>query len=317
MATDRSPDARKDGRSPASPQDQVLRNQACGQDVHGLGVRALIRELDGHQQIVRPRLRVMHLGDPVAVLVEGPGVEQLILRLVTVAAGVGVDQVLVGVRALRIVIAPPVPGVARDRVQVPPVFLDVLAMIALRAGQSEGTLLQYRILPVPQRQRQAQPLVDVGEPGQPVLAPPVGTGPRVVVRQVVPRVAVSAVVLPHRAPLSLADIRSPPVPLPGLQQPVLQAPEPRDPITFRTHHCSLVFSCALERRRSSQGPSKSVETASQSTAAAPGAARSRSRSIPIHFSTAPPRSISASAPVPNWTKAATPWAGAGRTGHRG
>jgi hypothetical protein len=59
---------------------------------------------------------------------------------------------------------------------------DVLAVIALRPGQPEGALLEGRIASVPQRQAQAEPLLDVAEPGQPVLAPPVGPGPGLVVR---------------------------------------------------------------------------------------------------------------------------------------
>src|SRR5438093_1184368 len=128
-------------------------------------------------------------------------------------------QDLVRERLLRIVETPPVPRVAGKGVQVPPVLLHVLAVVALRTGEPERPLLQDRVAPVPQRQAQAQPLVDVAEAGQPVLAPPVRAGPRVIVGQVIPRVAVGAVVLSDRAPLPLTDIWPPPVPLPGLQQP--------------------------------------------------------------------------------------------------
>ena len=218
-----------------------------GQHVDGFGLRAGVGDLDGHQQVIRAGLGVVHLGDPVPVVVERAGVEQLVLGLVPAPAGVDIDQVLVGERALRVVVAPPVPGVAGDGIQVPPVLLDVLAVVALRAGQPERALLQDRIPPVPQRQAQAQPLLDVTEPGQAVLAPPVGLGPGVVVRQVIPRVAVGAVVLPDRPPLPLAEIRSPPVPLAALAQPVLQPAEIIDPLTFRTHHHSLAVISAPSR----------------------------------------------------------------------
>jgi len=92
----------------------------------------------------------MHLGDPVPVLVERAGVEQLVLRLVAAPAGIGLDQVLIRERTLRVVVTPPVPGVAGNGVQVPPVLLDILAMITLRAGQPERALLQDRVPPVPQ-----------------------------------------------------------------------------------------------------------------------------------------------------------------------
>jgi hypothetical protein len=140
----------------------------------------------------------VHLGDPVPVAVERTGVQQFVLGLVAIPAGVGIDQVLVRERLLRIVVTPPVPRVAGQGVQVPPVLLDVLAVIALRAGQPERTFLQDRVAPVPQRQAQAQPLVDIAESGQAVLPPPVGPRSRVIVGQVIPCVAVGAVVLNTR-----------------------------------------------------------------------------------------------------------------------
>ena len=213
------------------------------QHVDGLGLRALIGELDGHQQVAWAGLGVAHLGDPVPVAVERAGVKQLVLGLITVPAGVGIDQVLIRKRALRIVVAPPVPGMTGDGVQVPPVLLHVLAVVALRASEPERPLLQDRVAPVPQRQGQAQPLLDVAEPGQPVLAPPVGTRPGVIMRQVVPCLTIRAVVLTHRPPLPLADVRPPLVPVAGLPEPVLQLAESRYPVTFGAHRAPFLRRC--------------------------------------------------------------------------
>src|SRR5271169_6891981 len=132
-------------------------------------------------------------------------------------------------------VTPTVPGMAGHSVEIPPIFLHVLAVVSLRAGQPERALLQDRVTAVPQRQAQAQPLLHVAEPGQAVLTPPVGARPSVIVRQVIPRLAVRAVVLPHRAPLALAYVRPPPVPFAGLPQSVFQPPEPSYPIPFSTH----------------------------------------------------------------------------------
>jgi hypothetical protein len=169
----------------------------------------------------RPVPTSQHAASPGAALPP-----HLVLELVPVAGGVDIVQVLVGERSLRAMVAPPVPGMTGHRVQVPSVLLDVLTVITLRVREAERPLLQDRVPPVPQRQGQPQPLLDVAEPGQPVLPPPVGPRPGVVVRQVVPRVAVGAVVLPDRALLPLADVRPPPVPVAGLQQPVSSRPNP-------------------------------------------------------------------------------------------
>ena len=137
---------------------------------------------------MRVGLRVVDLDDPVAVVVEDARVEQLELRVVLAPGGVLLDERLVGERGLRVVVAPPVPRVGRRRIEVPPVLLGVLAVVALVAGEPEDPLLQDRVAPVPEREPEAEALLDVGEAGEPVLSPPVGPRPGVIVRQVLPRV---------------------------------------------------------------------------------------------------------------------------------
>ena len=75
-------------------------------------------------------------------------------------------------------------------------------------------------LPVPERQRETQPLLEVGEAREPVLAPVVRARSRLVVGEVLPRVAVRAVVLADGAPLPLAEIRPP---LPPRRVPLASA----------------------------------------------------------------------------------------------
>ena len=59
-------------------------------------------------------------------------------------------------------------------VEVEVVLLDVLAVVALVAGEAEEPLLQDRVAAVPQRQREADALVAVADAGQAVLVPAVG-----------------------------------------------------------------------------------------------------------------------------------------------
>src|SRR5262249_7115507 len=76
-------------------------------------------------------------------------------------------------------------------------------------GEAEEPFLENRVDAVPQRQRQAEEPAVVTEPGQPVLAPAVDARARLVVAEVAPGVAKRAVVLAHRSPLALAQIRPP------------------------------------------------------------------------------------------------------------
>ena len=205
------------------------------QHVDRLGVRPGIGHTDRHQQVVRVALRVVDLDDPVAVVVEDAGVEQLVLGIELAATAVLRLELGVRERPLRVVVAPPVPRVARERVEIPPVLLGVLAVVALVAGEAVDALLEDRVAPVPERERQAQALLDVREPGEAVLAPAVGPRAGVVVRQVLPRRAVLAVVLPHRPPLPLREVRAPVVPVARLAQAVLEASEALDPLTLDAH----------------------------------------------------------------------------------
>src|SRR6266545_881129 len=185
------------------------------QDVDRLRGGSGVRDLDRHQQVRGIRLRVMHLDYPEPVVVEHTGVQELVLRVVLAASTVLGAQVVVREGVLGIVVAPPVPRMVRGGVEVPPVVLDVLTVVRLRTREAERPLLEERIAPVPQREAEAQALLAVAEPGQTVLAPSIGRGAGMVVRKIAPGLAVRAVVLTDRAPLTLAKVRTPERPVVG------------------------------------------------------------------------------------------------------
>jgi hypothetical protein len=64
--------------------------------------------------------------------------------------------------------------VGRSAVEVEVVLLHVFAVVALAVGQAEEALLEDRVLPVPEGDREAELLLVVGEPGQTVFPPAVG-----------------------------------------------------------------------------------------------------------------------------------------------
>ena len=250
--------------------------------MQGVGLGPRIRHPHRQQQVVRVALGVVGLDDPVAIVVEGAGVEQLVLRIELAAAGVLGDEVAVGERSLRIVVAPAVPGVAREGVEVPPVLLRILAVVALAAGQPEDPLLQDRVAAIPERESEAEPLLDVREAGQTVLAPAIGARAGVVVRQVVPGGAAGAVVLAHGAPLPLAQVGAPQVPVTRLPQTVLEPAEGLDPVALGAHGDGRRpprRSAMTRRSRSDAGPDR------------PSHPRSRSRSTrpPLEFPRATPQ----------------------------
>ena len=172
-------------------------------------LRAPVDHADPDQHLFRRRFGVLDEDVEVAVPVEDPGVEQLVLHLLAAAGAVHTDQVGVGEGILRVLVQHLQVGAGRGGVEVEVVLLHVLAVIALRVGQPEEPLLEDRVTPVPQREREAEPHPIVAEAGDAVLAPAVGPRAGVVVGKAVPGIAVRAVVLPDGAPLALAEIRSP------------------------------------------------------------------------------------------------------------
>ena len=123
-----------------------------------------------------------------------------------------VHELVVGERGLRIVITPLEQRVARQPLQVPPVLLDILAVVSLRAGEPEHPLLENRVVAVPERECEAELVANIRDPGHPVLVPPVGPRAGVIVRERVPGVATLRVVLANGAPGAFAQIRAPLVP---------------------------------------------------------------------------------------------------------
>src|SRR5262249_20363382 len=101
----------------------------------------------------------------------------------------------------------------RRAVEIVIELLDVFAVVAFVIGQAKEPFFEDRVMPVPQRQGQAKQQLIVAKTPNPVLAPAIGAAPRVVVREIIPCIAVFAVVFAHRAPLPFAEVWPPTPPL--------------------------------------------------------------------------------------------------------
>ena len=206
----------------------------------------------GHldEDVVGRGLGVLDEHVEIAILGEDPRVDQLVLELVAAAPAVRRHQVVVRKLALRILVERLQVGVRGRAVQVEPVVLGVLAVIAFAVRQPEHALLEDRIDAVPHGEREAQTLTLVADPRDPVLPPAIGARARLVVREVVPGVAAAAVVLAHGAPLALAEVGTP-------REPRLRFPSGSPPAdgALRSSCSSFVWDPRLNcgRRRMSAG----------------------------------------------------------------
>jgi hypothetical protein len=195
-------------RYTAPPRPRVAKPQRGKEvDRRRFGTAVVHRDLD--QDVLGGRFGVLHKHVEVAIVVEHAGVEELVFQLIARPPSVRLYQIQIRERVLRVLVEILHVRVSGSAIEIEVVLLDVLAVIAFRVGEAEQPLLQNWIALVPEREREAQPLLVVAQSGDAVFAPAIRARSRVVVREVVPGIAVLAVVLTHRAPLPLAEIRSP------------------------------------------------------------------------------------------------------------
>ncbi len=145
-----------------------------GQQVDGRRLRAAVLDRDLDEDVLRAGLRILDEDVEVAALGKDARVEQLVLGLLDRAPAVLLDQLPVRVFRVRVLVQVLHVRVRRRRVEVEPVLLDVLAVVALGVRQAEGPLLEDRVLPVPEREREADELVAVGDPAEAVFVPAIG-----------------------------------------------------------------------------------------------------------------------------------------------
>jgi hypothetical protein len=129
---------------------------------------------NSNEDVFRALLRVLHEHVKIPVVVEHACIEQLVLELFPRSSPVRFDQVPVAILPLRVLVEILHVRVGWRAVEVEVVLLDILAMVRLTVGEFEQALLQDRVPLVPQRQREAQPLLVIREARKTVLAPPVG-----------------------------------------------------------------------------------------------------------------------------------------------
>lgn len=102
----------------------------------------------------------------------------------------------------------------RRRIQIIIIFFNVFAVVALVIGQAEESLFEPIILAIPQTQREAELRLIVADSGDTILAPPIGPRHGLLVRKIIPAIAISAIILANRSLLTFAEVRPP-------QQPIL------------------------------------------------------------------------------------------------
>ena len=175
--------------------------------------RPAVGERQADEHVVRIGLGILRDDIEVASVVEDTRILDFEFRLQARAPRVPLDQLRIGKLRLRILVERPHIGMRRRRIEIVPDLFRIFAVIALRIRKPENPLLQNGIALIPQRHRKAQPALAVADPEQPILAPAIGAAARVIVGKVIPGIATRRIILAHRPPLPLREIRPPALPV--------------------------------------------------------------------------------------------------------
>lgn len=104
-------------------------------------------------------------------------------------------------------------GIGRRGVEVEVTLLDVLAVISFLVREAKKAFLQDGIFFIPKCDGKANMLVAVADSGNAVFSPAIRARARMIVRKVIPCVAIGAVVFAHSAPLAFGKVRAPALPM--------------------------------------------------------------------------------------------------------
>ena len=108
---------------------------------------------------------------PIAILIEHIRVQNLKFRNIAAAVDILPDKLLVRIPLLWVLVQEFHIGVCRRRIKVIVDFFHVFAVIPLVSGHAKQTLLEDRILLIPQRDGEAQALAIIRDACNTVLAP--------------------------------------------------------------------------------------------------------------------------------------------------
>src|SRR6516165_4067671 len=163
-----------------------------------MNVRALgrvIRDADSNQNILGRALRVLHHHVEIAVFREHAGIDQLKFWAPFVTSAVLFYKLCVRKCGVRVLVEVLHVGVSGCAVEVEVALLDVLSVVSLVARQAKEPLLQDGITEIPHSHGKADVLMTVADAGDTVLIPAVRSGSGVIVGEVLPSVAMRAIVL--------------------------------------------------------------------------------------------------------------------------
>jgi hypothetical protein len=91
----------------------------------------------------------------------------------------------------------------RNIVEIVIELFYILPMVSFLIAKTKEPLLQDGVFPVPKANGETKVLKKVGDTPKPVLSPMIGPAMRMIIREIMPCIAIRAIIFPDRSPLSL------------------------------------------------------------------------------------------------------------------
>jgi hypothetical protein len=118
---------------------------------------------DADQDVIDAVLRVLNANVEVAIIGEDAGIGKLVFGFVARPFFTNAQQFFVRKAPLRVFVHGLHVGVRRNVVEVVPILLNVLAVVALGTVDTVEPLFEKRVVAVPERRRETQPLMVVAD----------------------------------------------------------------------------------------------------------------------------------------------------------
>src|SRR5215470_13227077 len=169
--------------------------------------RAAISNRQANKNVVFRSFRVFGKNVEIPIVVKNAGVDQLELWCAQAVSTIFLNQPCVWIFAQRIFVEGFHVRMRRRRVDVVIKLLYILAVVALRARQSEEALLQDWIFRVPKRERETKSALPIGDTQQSVFTPAISATARVIVWKIIPAISIGRIIFTDCRPLPLGEVR--------------------------------------------------------------------------------------------------------------
>src|SRR4051812_34520167 len=146
------------------------------------GIGASIDHFHTDQHIVGSGFGILNNHIEITIVIENASVDELELQCIFSPLTVFCHELVVGKLGLGILVQKLHVRMARRRIEIEIILLDVLAVIPFVSRQSEETLLENGVFAVPEGKRKTYVLMSVGNPAEPVFSPAIRTAPCLIVR---------------------------------------------------------------------------------------------------------------------------------------